>query len=250
MRLVRCVASIWVLALLFLAACSEPEAALSPTAPSPSQDRFLPRRELMVVEDIEGRGISDPRVLAAMRSVPRHLFVPEKYLYKAYGDNPLPIGRGQTISQPYVVAAMTQLMGVRPGDKILEVGTGSGYQAAILAQMDAEVYSVEIIPDLANESRQRLDRLGYQEGRTRPGDGYFGWEDYGPFDAIIVTAAPDHIPPPLLDQLKSTGKMIIPVGPQGAVQTLWLAEQRDGEWVFINQGLVRFVPLVGGSGTD
>ena len=248
MRSVRVVTSILGLALLFLAACSEPDTAPPPAAPS--QDRFLPRRELMVVEDIEGRGISDPRVLAAMRTVPRHLFVPEKYRHKAYGDTPLPIGRGQTISQPYIVAAMTQLMGVAPGDKILEVGTGSGYQAAILAQMDAEVYSVEIIPALANESRQLLDRLGYQEVRTRTGDGYFGWEDYGPFDAIIVTAAPDHIPPPLLDQLKPNGKMIIPVGPQGAVQTLWLAEQRDGEWVFINQGLVRFVPLVGGSGTD
>ena len=204
----------------------------------------------MVVEDIEGRGITDPGVLAAMYTVPRHLFVPEKYLDRAYGDFALPIGRGQTISAPFIVAMMTQLLGVEPGEKVLEVGTGSGYQAAILAQMDAELYSIEIIPELAIEARQRLDRLGYPNVRTRTGDGYFGWSEHGPFDGIIVTAAPDHIPSTLLAQLKPTGKMVIPVGPPGAVQTLWLAEQQEGKWVFLNQGQVWFVPLVGGRAQD
>ena len=199
----------------------------------------------MVAEDIAVRGIDDSLVLGAMRSVPRHLFVPEKYRDRAYADHPLPIGEGQTISQPYIVAAMSQLLTVQPGDRILEIGTGSGYQTAILAEMGAEVYSVEIIPVLAERARQLLDRLGYSAAQTRIGDGYFGWEEHGPFDGIIVTAAPDHIPPPLLAQLKPAGKMVIPVGPPGDVQTLWLTQRQGDKWISFNQGRVRFVPFLG-----
>ena len=191
-------------------------------------------------------GIEDLRVRAAMRTVSRHLFVPEKYRDQAYENRSLPIGEGQTISQPYIVGLMTEILKVDPGDRILEVGTGSGYQSAVLAQMGAQVYSIEIIPMLAKEARERLDRLGYGGVQTRVEDGYFGWLEHAPFDSIIVTAAPDHVPPLLLAQLKPTGRMVIPVGPTGAVQTLWLIRQEAGEWLFVNQGAVRFVPLVGG----
>ena len=192
----------------------------------------------MVAEDIETRGVSDTRVLAAMRTVPRHLFVPEKYRGSAHEDTPLPIGEGQTISP------MGTLLEVEPGEKILEVGTGSGYQAAILEEMGAHVYSMEIIPKLEKQVRERLNRLGYVGVQVRLGDGYFGWEEHAPFDGVIVTAAPDHVPPSLLAQLKPTGRMVIPVGPPGSVQTLWVIKQRDGDWVSFNQGPVRFVPLV------
>ena len=197
----------------------------------------------MVENDISDRGIDNPRVLAAMGAVSREEFVPEGYRSQAYSDNPLPIGEGQTISQPYVVALMTGLLDVKPGDRILEVGTGSGYQAAILAETGAEVYSVEIIPELAERARNALERTGYTV-HTRVGDGYFGWEEHAPYDGIIVTAAPDHVPAPLRSQLSPQGKMVIPVGPPGGIQSLWLIEQRDGRWVSLNQGEVRFVPFV------
>ena len=214
------------------------------TTPAPDgETRFRLQRERMVAEDIEPQGITDPLVLDAMRTVPRHLFVPEKFRDWAYHNRPLPIGEGQTISQPHIVGLMSQLLDVKPGEKVLEVGTGSGYQAAVLAEMDVEVYSIEIIPTLAHSAKERLARLGYTDIQTRIGDGYFGWEEEALFDGIIVTAAPDHVPPPLLSQLKPTGKMVIPVGPPGSVQTLWLVEQREGEWVFLNQGRVIFVPL-------
>lgn len=197
----------------------------------------------MVEKDIADRGVDDPLVLSAMLAVPREEFVPTDYRDQAYNDYPLPIGEGQTISQPYIVALMTGLLDVRPGDKILEIGTGSGYQAAVLAEMGAEVYSIEIIPELAERARDAFDRTGY-EVQTRIGDGYFGWEEHAPYDGIIVTAAPDHVPAPLRDQLGPKGKMVIPVGPTGGVQSLWLIEQRDGQWVSLNQGPVRFVPFV------
>ena len=198
----------------------------------------------MVERDIEPRGITESRVVEAMHSVPRHLFVPMEYRGNAYDDTPLPIGEGQTISQPYMVALMSQLLQADPGARILEVGTGSGYQAAVLAQMGVQVYSIEIIPTLGERARELLTVLGYKAVHTRVADGYFGWEEHAPFDGIIVTAAPDHVPPPLLRQLKPSGVMVIPVGPPGDVQTLWLIKRREGQWVSTNQGLVRFVPLL------
>ena len=197
----------------------------------------------MVEKDISDRGVDDPRVLSAMLAVPREKFVPVDYRNQAYDDNPLPIGEGQTISQPFIVALMTGLLDVEPGDKILEIGTGSGYQAAVLVEMGADVYSIEIIPELAEHARDALARTGYKV-ESRIGDGYFGWEEHAPYDGIIVTAAPDHVPPPLRNQLGPKGRMVIPVGPPGGVQSLWLIEQRGGRWVSLNQGAVRFVPFV------
>lgn len=200
-------------------------------------------RNEMVDNQIETRQISDPNVLAAMRKVPRHRFVPDTYESQAYGDHPLPIGNGQTISQPYIVGLMTQELEVEPGDKVLEIGTGSGYQAAVLAAMGIEVYTIEIIPELAGRAAGTLDELGYAVS-VRTGDGYFGWEEHAPFDAIIVTAAPDHVPQPLIQQLKPGGRLVIPVGPIGAVQTLWrFAVDDQGEVVAENLGAVRFVPF-------
>jgi protein-L-isoaspartate(D-aspartate) O-methyltransferase len=180
-----------------------------------------------------------------MDTVPRHEFVLNRYLDFAYSDSPLPINHGQTISQPFIVAWMSELLGVVKGDKVLEVGTGSGYQAAVLAELGLEVYSVEIIPELALEAEERLVRLGYDQIQILNTDGYFGWEIKGPFDGIIVTAAPDHLPQPLITQLKEGGRLVIPIGPVGAVQTLWLFEKIEGEMQATNLGGVRFVPLTG-----
>jgi protein-L-isoaspartate(D-aspartate) O-methyltransferase len=210
---------------------------------STSAERFIASRAQMVEKDISDRGVDDPLVLSAMLTVPREEFVPNDYRDQAYNDYPLPIGEGQTISQPFIVALMTGLLDVEPGDKILEIGTGSGYQAAVLAEMGADVYSIEIIPELAERGREALARTGYKV-RTRVGDGYFGWEEHAPYDGIIVTAAPDHVPAALRSQLSPRGKMVIPVGPTGGVQSLWLIEQREGRWVSLNQGPVRFVPFV------
>jgi protein-L-isoaspartate(D-aspartate) O-methyltransferase len=200
----------------------------------------------MVIETIVRRGISDERVIAAMRQVPRHLFVPDEHVDHAYGDYPLPIGYNQTISQPYIVALMTELLELQPGDRVLEIGTGSGYQAAILALIpDVEVYSMEVIPDLAQGAEERLVALGYQV-HCIEGDGYYGLPEHAPFDAIIVTAAPDHVPPPLLDQLADGGRMVIPIGPPGGYQTLWKFHKGpQGELEAYNQGGVAFVPLTG-----
>lgn len=204
---------------------------------------FAGRRTTMVDTQIAARGITDPEVLAAMREVARHLFVPAEYVGDAYGDHPLPIGHGQTISQPYMVALMTEALAVAPGDRILEIGTGSGYQAAVLAAMGVEVYSIEIIAELYEEATDRLTRLGY-DVLTLRADGYFGWEDHAPYDAIIVTAAPDHVPQPLVTQLAPGGMMVIPVGPVGAVQTLWrFTVDESGQIVGENLGAVRFVPF-------
>jgi protein-L-isoaspartate(D-aspartate) O-methyltransferase len=209
---------------------------------------YAQRRERMVIETIERRGITDEDVLNAMRAVPRHLFVPADDQDYAYGDHPLPIGYGQTISQPYIVALMTELLELKEGDKVLEIGTGSGYQAAILGEIPGvEVYTVEIIPELAASARERLADLGYVKIHCKEADGYFGWPEYAPFDAIIVTAAPDHVPQPLADQLAEGGRMVIPVGPPGGYQTLWkLVKQPDGEVKNYNMGGVAFVPLTGG----
>lgn len=188
--------------------------------------------------------VRDERVLDAMRAVPRHSFVPTGQLGQAYGDHPLPIGYGQTISQPSLVARMTELLELEPGDKVLEIGTGSGYQAAILRELTDQVYSIEIIPELSAIAQVVLDQLGYGDIHLLRADGYFGWEEFAPFDAIIVTAAPDHLPRPLVDQLnRDGGRMVIPIGPVGDVQTLWLVT-RQGEDVEMERLLdVRFVPF-------
>jgi protein-L-isoaspartate(D-aspartate) O-methyltransferase len=201
-------------------------------------------RERMVEQGIQAFGIDDPMVLEAMRRVPRHEFVPEVYLEQAYANHPLPIGHGQTISQPYIVALMTQELDLETGEKALEVGTGSGYQAAILAELGVEVYTIEIIEALAQEAEGRLDGLGYRNIHTLNADGYYGWPDHAPFDAIIVTAAPDHVPQPLLEQLAEGGVMVIPVGPVGGIQELWrITRSTTGEVESSSLGGVRFVPF-------
>jgi protein-L-isoaspartate(D-aspartate) O-methyltransferase len=204
---------------------------------------FARLRERMVTEQIAARDVADPRVLAALRKVPRHRFVPEQLRPEAYGDYPLPIGEGQTISQPYIVGLMSELMRLAGGERVLEVGTGSGYQAAVLAELAGEVYSIEIVEPLARRAAATLRELGYGGVAVRAGDGYLGWREAAPFDAIIVTAAPDHIPQPLVDQLKVGGRLVIPVGERS---------QELLQCVKTPQGLpcrsvipVRFVPFTG-----
>jgi protein-L-isoaspartate(D-aspartate) O-methyltransferase len=198
----------------------------------------------MVAQTIAARGVADEEVLGAMRTVPRHLFVLPEYLSQAYADHPLPIGYGQTISQPYIVAWMTELLELEEGDKVLEIGTGSGYQAAVLAELGyVEVYSIEIIPELAERAAKTLEAAGYSGLQLKQGDGYYGWEENAPFDAIIVTAAPDHLPPPLAAQLTDDGRIVIPIGPPGGYQTLWQFVVESGELVGYNLGGVAFVPF-------
>ena len=188
----------------------------------------------------------DPRVMAAMGKVPRHEFVPAIQRPKAYTNRPLPIGYGQTISQPYIVALMSDLIKPQAGDKVLELGTGSGYQAAILAELTGQVYSIEIIEALGKQADERLSRLGYDNITLRIGDGYYGWEEHAPFDAIVVTAAASHVPPPLVAQLKPGGRMIIPVGSRFLTQQLVLIEKEPGGQLITRQILpVKFVPLTG-----
>ena len=209
--------------------------------------RVIERHAFRAAEAVPGRKLEAP-VLEAMRRVPRHEFVPASLAGRAHDDRPLPIGHGQTISQPFIVALMTDLAGVRAGDVVLEIGTGSGYQAAVLAEVGAEVYSIEIIEALATVVRERLERIGYGRIETRLGDGYYGWKEAAPFDAIVVTAAASHVPPPLVQQLKPGGRMVIPVGGGGySFQYLVLIEKDADGRVTSRQLLpVRFVPLTGG----
>ncbi|MGF1644217.1 MAG: protein-L-isoaspartate(D-aspartate) O-methyltransferase [Thiotrichales bacterium] len=194
-----------------------------------------------------GKSALDPRVLDVMRVVPRHEFVPRAERKNAYANRPLPIGHGQTISQPYIVALMTDLLAVEPGDTVLEVGTGSGYQAAVLSPLVARVFSIEIVPQLGERARADLARVGYSNVEVRIGDGYFGWEEHAPFDGIVVTAAASHVPPPLIRQLKPGGRMVIPVGSRFMVQELLLVEKSEAGEVTTRQILpVAFVPLTGG----
>jgi len=210
-----------------------------------AQDRYAEKRRVMVEKDIKGRGIKDRIVLDVMAKVPRHLFVDEPQRDKAYADHPLPIGDGQTISQPYVVALMTGALKLSPADRVLEIGTGSGYQAAILAEIAKEVFTIEIRKSLADTAATRLKSLGYRNVKVKYGDGYFGWEDAAPFDAIIITAAANHIPSSLIKQLKEGGRLIIPLGSTIFHQTLTLATKDNGEINMEQMGAVAFVPMIG-----
>ncbi len=211
-----------------------------------SDSDFQRQRQAMVKDQIIERGIKDRSVIEAMTAVPRHKFVSDNYLNRAYNDSPLPIGYGQTISQPYIVAYMTEILGLNKNSKVLEVGTGSGYQAAILSPIVKHVYTIEIIPELARSAAFRLRDLGYNNIEVAIGDGYYGWKKYAPFDAIIVTAAAGHIPPPLIEQLRNNGRMVIPVGGSFLVQNLVLVmKDKDGNVTTRNLIPVRFVPLTG-----
>jgi protein-L-isoaspartate(D-aspartate) O-methyltransferase len=241
-----------------------PEAGLTPTptfrptelAPTPQtvdrdfedSEDMIRRRTALVQEQVVAV-VTDDRVIAAMLAVPRHSFVPTEYLDLAYNDHPLPIGYGQTISQPSLVAMMTEMLDLQEGERVLEIGTGSGYQAAILREITNEVYTIEIIPELAGIARRVLNETGYGDIHTMRADGYYGWWEYAPFDAIIVTAAPDHLPQPLVAQLSPDGgRMVIPIGPPGGYQQLWLLE-RNGDEVSMQAMLgVAFVPFTRESG--
>jgi len=237
MRLIRIAAAVCSAALLAVPATAD-EAGFA-------EERSALIEELRTygAQDI---GAFDEKVLQALGEVRRHEFIPESQLDEAYDNHPLPIGHGQTISQPYIVALMTDLINIEPGHVILEVGTGSGYQAAVLAKLAERVYSIEIIQPLAEQAASRLKRLGYDNIETRLGDGYYGWEEHGPFDAIVVTAAASHVPPPLIEQLKPGGRMVIPVGGRFQVQSLLLIEKTEVSEIITRQiAAVRFVPLTG-----
>jgi len=210
--------------------------------PDPEGD-FKAMREKMVETQIKARGVKDPRVLSALLKVERHRFIPKEYLNSAYSDQPLPIGEGQTISQPYIVALMTELLELKGNEKVLEIGTGSGYQAAILGELAKEVYTIEIVESLASSARKRLSELAYQNIEVKAGDGYLGWPEVAPFDAIIITAAPDHIPKPLIEQLKEGGRMVVPVGTY--TQELKKIVKRSGEIETTDVIPVVFVPMTG-----
>jgi len=207
------------------------------------QDEFAAKRQKMVEKQIVGRGISDKPTLEALRKVPRHLFVPRNMEEYAYDDSPLPIGYSQTISQPYIVALMTQVVSPAPGKKVLEIGTGSGYQAAVLAEIVDSVFTIEIVPELAKQSAELFKKLGYKNIISKYGDGYKGWPEHAPFDVIVVTAAPEEIPQPLLNQLAENGKLVIPVGNPYSFQELILAEKKNGKISKQRITSVRFVPF-------
>jgi protein-L-isoaspartate(D-aspartate) O-methyltransferase len=208
------------------------------------EDQYAAMRKEMINNQIISRGIRNPLTLKAMQKVPRHLFVPAAYRTRAYEDNPLPIGYDQTISQPFIVAYMTELSKPAKSKKVLEIGTGSGYQAAVLAEIVDKVYTIEIIPQLAKEASARLASLGYKNVFTRTGDGYLGWKENAPYDIIMVTAADDHIPQPLLDQLAENGRLIMPVGSPSSAQQIVLAVKKNGKIEKSKLAMVRFVPLL------
>lgn len=237
--------------LLFPAACSSEKVQSLPASPKPTvaPDPYAAKRQRMVERDIGGSSwdrtpVRDKVVLEVMLKTPRHEFVPETQRAEAYEDHPLPIGQGQTISQPYIVGYMTEMLKPQKDQVVLEIGTGSGYQAAVLAQLVKKVYTIEIVEPLAKSAAERLKRLGYANVEVRAGDGYQGWPEHAPFDGIIVTAAAEQIPPALIEQLKPGGRMVIPVGSQFEVQELLLIEKKaDGTTTQSSHMPVRFVPL-------
>ena len=210
---------------------------------SAQTDNFSKKRGEMVKNQIQSRGVKNPAVLDAMRKVPRHRFVPSDKISDAYGDGPLPIGYGQTISQPYIVAYMTEIINPKPAHRVLEIGTGSGYQAAVLSEIVSQVYTIEIVDELSKQAASRLANLNYKNVHVKTADGYYGWKEHAPYDAIVVTAAAEHIPPPLIEQLKEGGKMIIPVGSPYMVQELMLVEKSKGKIRTSAKMPVRFVPF-------
>lgn len=215
------------------------------TAAGEEDPSFIRARERMVQHDLARRDITDRKVLEVMGRIPRHFFVAKDIEKKAYEDHPLPIGEGQTISQPYVVALMTQSLGLKGDERVLEIGTGSGYQAAVLAEIVKEVYTIEIRERLTKNAEKTLDSLGYKNIKVKTGDGYFGWKEYAPFDAIMVTCAANHIPSPLIDQLKEGGRLIIPLGSTAYYQTLTLIKKVKGKLTVEHITDVRFVPMIG-----
>jgi protein-L-isoaspartate(D-aspartate) O-methyltransferase len=209
-------------------------------------DKYQALRLGMVKDQIVKKGIRNPLTIKAMEKVPRHLFVPPEYVDRAYEDNPLPIGNGQTISQPFIVAYMTEIANPAKWKKVLEIGTGSGYQAAVLAEIVDTVYTIEILPELAKQAKMRLAKMGYANVVTKQGDGYIGWKEHAPFDIIIVTAADDHIPQPLIDQLAENGRLVMPIGSPSSAQQLVLATKKNGKIDKRKLAMVRFVPLLHG----
>lgn len=207
------------------------------------QDEYAGLRNQMVETQIKARGVKDKKVLEAMKKVPRHLFVPSAYQSSAYHDRPLPIGQSQTISQPYIVGYMTEAIDPEENDVVLEIGTGSGYQAAVLAEIVKRVYTLEIIPELGIMAKERLKILGYNNIEAKVSDGYYGWQEFAPFDAIVVTAAAEQIPEPLIEQLKEGGRMIIPIGRAFDIQNLVLVTKKNGETKVKKLFPVRFVPF-------
>ncbi len=210
-----------------------------------TDDPYLSKRRTMVEQDIKGRGVTDRKVLDVLLKVPRHLFVDDSMRSMAYEDHPLPIGEGQTISQPYVVALMTEALRLKPADRVLEIGTGSGYQAAVLAEIVKEVYTIEIRKSLAEKASDRLRSLGYTNVKVKYADGYFGWEEYAPFDAIIITASANHIPPPLIKQLRDGGRLIVPLGSTVYYQMLTLVTRKGKDLDVEQMAPVAFVPMTG-----
>ncbi len=221
---------------LFIIACSRVK---------PKIDDYETLRQIMVRDQIEARGIKDEKVLNAMRKVPRHLFIPEEFRQFAYGDYPVSIGEGQTISQPYIVALMTEALRLSGNEKVLEIGTGSGYQAAVLATIVPEVFTIEIIPSLAQRAEAILKKLNYDNVYVRIGDGYLGWSEHSPYDGIIITCAPEKVPDSLLHQLAEGGRLVVPLGPEGGVQILTLFEKTGGKIKKTEIAPVRFVPMKG-----
>jgi protein-L-isoaspartate(D-aspartate) O-methyltransferase len=244
--MIRLACAVWLALLAPGVGCARgegpPSARSQSTVTAPSDDSFSDARTRMVERQIAARGVTDPAVLAAMRKVPRHEFVPPAHRDEAYDDHPLPIGHGQTISQPYIVAYMVELARIQPSERVLEVGTGCGYQAAVLGEVARDVFTIEIVKPLADCASSTLDRLAYRNVRVRYGDGYGGWPEHAPFDAIVVAAAPDHVPPALVEQLAVGGRLVIPVGTWNQeIRVITRTEAGTTQERLIP---VRFVPLV------